>query len=76
MVSHFSLGKPYPSSNELALHQMNLDVGPALLGPGGTVELLELPSVTHFHAEAELAFVIGRTAKNVSPEEAMNYIFG
>ena len=49
---------------------------PELLGPGGTVELLELPSVTHFHAEAELAFVIGRMAKNISPEEAMDYVFG
>ncbi len=49
---------------------------PELLGPGGMVELLELPSVTHFHAEAELAFVIGRAAKNVSPEGAMGYVFG
>jgi 2-keto-4-pentenoate hydratase/2-oxohepta-3-ene-1,7-dioic acid hydratase in catechol pathway len=49
---------------------------PELVGPEGTVELLDLPGISHFHAEAELAFVMGPTPKHVSPEEAMSYVFG
>lgn len=48
---------------------------PELLGPEGTIELLDLP-VAVYQAEAELAFVIGKRAKNVKPEEAMDCVFG
>lgn len=48
----------------------------AVIGPGDTVELPPTQA-TVFHHEAELAVVIGpRRAKGVSPEEAMNFIFG
>ena len=49
---------------------------PQLLAPEGTVELLDIPEVTLFHAEAELAYVIGKEARNVKKEDAMNYVFG
>ncbi|MDP6559081.1 MAG: fumarylacetoacetate hydrolase family protein [Candidatus Binatia bacterium] len=49
---------------------------PALLGPGGTIELVEIPEITEFQPEAELAFVMGKTAKNVSVDEAMDHVFG
>jgi 2-keto-4-pentenoate hydratase/2-oxohepta-3-ene-1,7-dioic acid hydratase in catechol pathway len=49
---------------------------PELVGPEGTVELLDIPPVVVHHAEAELAFVMGRLAKNVAEGDAMNYIFG
>ena len=49
---------------------------PEIVGPGGTIELLDIPPVTGFHPEAELAFVIGKRTKNVSEAEAMNSIFG
>ena len=49
---------------------------PELLGPEGTVVLLDLPPVVVYQAEAELAFVIGKKAKNVSEKEAMDYVFG
>lgn len=49
---------------------------PELLAPEGTVVLSDLPPVVVYQAEAELAFVIGKTAKNVSEKEAMDYVFG
>lgn len=49
---------------------------PEIVGPGGTIELLDIPPVTAFHPEAELAFVIGKRTKNVREAEAMNSIFG
>ncbi len=49
---------------------------PELLGPEGTVELLDIPPVVVYQPEAELAFVIGRKTKNVPEAKAMDYIFG
>lgn len=49
---------------------------PALLGPGGTIELVEIPEITEFQPEAELAFVIGKTARYVPIDKAMEYVFG
>jgi 2-keto-4-pentenoate hydratase/2-oxohepta-3-ene-1,7-dioic acid hydratase in catechol pathway len=49
---------------------------PDLVGPGGAVELVDIPAAVVFQPEAELAFVIGKTAKNVSESEAMEYVFG
>ncbi len=49
---------------------------PELVGPEGTVELLDIPPVAVYQPEAELAYVIGKTAKNVPEKKAMDYIFG
>jgi len=49
---------------------------PELLGPEGTVVLLDLAPVVVYQAEAEIAFVIGKTAKNVPEKDAMDYVFG
>jgi len=49
---------------------------PHLVGPGGTVELPDIEQVAEFHAEAELAFVIGREAWKVSEAAAMDHVFG
>jgi 2-keto-4-pentenoate hydratase/2-oxohepta-3-ene-1,7-dioic acid hydratase in catechol pathway len=49
---------------------------PELVGPEGTVELLDIPPVAVFQPEAELAFVIGKRAKNVKEADAMDYVFG
>ncbi len=49
---------------------------PELVGPEGSVELLDIPAVVVFHAETELAFVLGKHAKNVTEADAMDYIFG
>lgn len=49
---------------------------PELVGPEGAVELLDIPSVVVYQPEAELAFVIGKEAKNVKQEKAMDYVFG
>jgi len=46
----------------------------ALVGHGGAIECR--PEYGRTHPEPELAVVIGRTAKNVSPENAYDYIFG
>ena len=47
-----------------------------LLGPGGTINLVDVPEVSEFQPEAELAFVMKKNAKNVSVEDAMDHIFG
>ena len=47
----------------------------AVIGPGETIELPDCP-VPHFHHEAEMALVIGKTAKHVMADEADDYIFG
>ena len=47
-----------------------------LLGPEGTVELVDIPPVLVYHPEAELAYVMGKTSKNVSEADAMDHVFG
>ena len=47
----------------------------AVIGSGDTCELPPAPASV-FHHEPELAFVIGRTARNVEQDEALSYIFG
>lgn len=49
---------------------------PELLGPEGTVELLDIPPVMVYQAEAELAFVMGKKARNVREADAMSTVFG
>ena len=47
----------------------------AVIGDGDTMELGDIPA-TVFEGEAELAVVIGKKGRNVSPGEAMSYVFG
>jgi 2-keto-4-pentenoate hydratase/2-oxohepta-3-ene-1,7-dioic acid hydratase in catechol pathway len=47
----------------------------ALLDPGGVVELPP-HQATIFHHEAEMAVIIGRTAKSVAAKDALSYVFG
>jgi len=49
---------------------------PELVGPEGTVELLDIPPVVVYQPEAELAFVIGKRAKGVKEADAMDCVFG
>jgi 2-keto-4-pentenoate hydratase/2-oxohepta-3-ene-1,7-dioic acid hydratase in catechol pathway len=49
---------------------------PELVGPEGTIELLDIPPVVVYQPEAELAFVMGKRAKNVTEKKAMDYVFG
>ena len=46
-----------------------------VIGSGDTCELPPV-AASVFHHEPELAFVVGKTATNVTQEEAMSYIFG
>jgi 2-keto-4-pentenoate hydratase/2-oxohepta-3-ene-1,7-dioic acid hydratase in catechol pathway len=54
---------------------MFLKSSDAVIGPGDTVELPPAEA-TIFHHEAELAVVIGRTAKRVPAADAAAHIFG
>ena len=47
----------------------------AVIGPDDTIELPAYNPVI-FNHEAELAVVIGKTAHNVSEDEALDYVFG
>lgn len=47
----------------------------AVIGDGDTVELPDAP-VPHFHHEAELGLVIGKTSTDVPAEKAAGHIFG
>ena len=46
-----------------------------IIGPEDTVVLPDIPA-TIFEFEAEMAFVIGKAARNVKAEDAYDYIFG
>ncbi len=47
----------------------------AIIGPGDTMELPDVPASV-FEGEAEIAVVIGKRATKVSAADAMNYVFG
>jgi 2-keto-4-pentenoate hydratase/2-oxohepta-3-ene-1,7-dioic acid hydratase in catechol pathway len=47
----------------------------SVIGHGDTMELPDVPA-TIFEGEAEIALVIGKRARNVRAEDAMDYIFG
>jgi 2-keto-4-pentenoate hydratase/2-oxohepta-3-ene-1,7-dioic acid hydratase in catechol pathway len=47
----------------------------AIIGPGDTMELPDVPA-TVFEGEAEFAVVIGKRAKNVRAADAMSHVFG
>ena len=47
----------------------------AVIGPGDTIVLPDCPA-DHFHHEAELGVVIGKTASKVKADEAFSHIFG
>ena len=47
----------------------------AIIGPGDTMELPDVPASV-FEGEAEIAIVIGKRATKVSAADAMSYIFG
>jgi 2-keto-4-pentenoate hydratase/2-oxohepta-3-ene-1,7-dioic acid hydratase in catechol pathway len=47
----------------------------SIIGDGDTMVLPDVPA-TIFEGEAEMALVIGKRASNVSPTEAMSYVFG
>jgi 2-keto-4-pentenoate hydratase/2-oxohepta-3-ene-1,7-dioic acid hydratase in catechol pathway len=49
---------------------------PDLVGPGEAVELRDIPAAVVYQPEAEFAYVIGKTAKNVPESKAMDYVFG
>ena len=84
------LRPPVPRPSKLICAAVNyLEFGqrePAILdaflkSPSGVIgsgDTCELPPVAAsvFHHEPELAFVVGKTATNVTQEEAMSYVFG
>ncbi len=74
----FAIGFNYQShrgDRELPPHPpVFLKLPTSITGPG--VEIAPPPGTGELHYEAELVVVIGRTAKNVSPDEAAAYIFG
>jgi 2-keto-4-pentenoate hydratase/2-oxohepta-3-ene-1,7-dioic acid hydratase in catechol pathway len=49
---------------------------PHLVGPGGRIELHNIPSVAEHQAEAELAFIIGATCSKASGDDWRRYVFG
>lgn len=65
---------------EMSVTQTIADLGiflkasSSVVGPGGPVRLPYLDKRTD--QEAELAVVIGRTARNISASEALDYVFG
>lgn len=48
----------------------------SIVGPGELVEIVDIPESKVCQPEPELAYVIGKAAKNVAEEEALDYVFG
>lgn len=63
------LGMPPPDQPKLFAKWSS-----TIVGPGGIVRLP--PGFSEISYEAELAVVIGATAKHISPEQALSYVFG
>jgi 2-keto-4-pentenoate hydratase/2-oxohepta-3-ene-1,7-dioic acid hydratase in catechol pathway len=61
------------SSDEL-MAEIFMKPASAIIGPGGTIVLPEI--ARHVDFECELCAVIGRTARNVSAENALDHVFG
>lgn len=53
-----------------------LKASTSLIGPGDSIVLPRIKAGRRFDHELELAFVIGKKAKNVKAEQAADYIFG
>ncbi|MBI2855417.1 MAG: fumarylacetoacetate hydrolase family protein, partial [Chloroflexi bacterium] len=70
--ANFMEGVPVKPPRPLATFFKSPD---AVIGPGDTIVLPTFRPVI-FHHEAELAFVIGKTARNVSEAQALDYVFG
>ncbi len=49
---------------------------PELVAPEGDIVLPSLDQIVVFHAEAELAFVVGKHGKDIAENDAMDYVFG
>lgn len=65
-----------PERNADNIHNEFFYKSPELLGPEGSVELPDIPQVVVYQPEAELAFVMGKKARHVKEDNAMNYVFG
>lgn len=61
------------SADEL-MAEVFLKPSSSIIGPGGTVILPKLAK--HVDFECELCVVIGRSARNVPAEEALDYVYG
>ncbi len=69
-VNYLEFGQREPAVVDAFLKSPN-----AVIGTGDTCELPPAPASV-FHHEAELAFVIGKTATKVSQDDALSHIFG
>ena len=67
--------KNYVDGHEAPKADFFLKAQGTIIGPGDTVELPPVQARV-FHAEPELAFVIGKRAANVKAADAMDYVFG
>lgn len=69
-VNYLEFGQRQPATLDAFLKSPT-----AIIGNGDTCVLPPAPA-SIFHHEPELAFVIGKTATNVSQEDALSYVFG
>jgi 2-keto-4-pentenoate hydratase/2-oxohepta-3-ene-1,7-dioic acid hydratase in catechol pathway len=76
VLAAFANYKDTPERNPDTLPDEFFHKSPFLVGPEGEVVLNDIPPVSEFHAEAELAFVMGKPSKNVSKAQALDYVFG
>ena len=75
-LAAFANYKDTPERNPDTLPDEFFHKSPVLVGPEGDVVLLDLPPVSEYHAEAEIAFVMGKPSRNVSKDKAYDHIFG
>lgn len=69
-VNYLEFGQRQPATLDAFLKSPT-----GIIGNGDTCVLPPAPA-SIFHHEPELAFVIGKTATNVSQEDALSYVFG
>ena len=74
-VNYLAHGEEMKSKNRANLNGFFLKSSASVAGPADAIVLPDLPS-REIHHEAELAIVIGRTARHVSIDAARECIFG
>lgn len=74
-VNYVAHGAEMKSKNRADLNGFFLKANSSLSGPNESIVLPDLPG-REVHHECELGIVIGRKAKNVSRDRALEYVFG
>ena len=74
-VNYHDHAKEMTSTGLANLQGFFLKANSSIIGPNDAIATPNIPG-REFHHECEIALIIGKTCRDVSPEEALDYVFG